>query len=174
MTDQKADLRQLLSLNLVLERGNWTIRLGNTEARHARLTGTPYSLSPLTDSFRGAGIGYDDGKMLVQAEYVMRHTSWGGILDMNGYYVTAGHRFGRWTPYATYSRFQPRGELLTGVPSSSTIAGGLRWDAFKSIALKAQVESTENNGLNFVNAVPSFAGNARKVNVFSLLVDFVF
>jgi hypothetical protein len=93
---------------------------------------------------------------------------------MNGYYVTGGYRVGTWTPYATYSRFEPRGSMLAGRPDTRTLAAGLRWDAFHNVALKAQVESTQNNGLNFVNTSPAFAIGTDKVNVFTLLVDFVF
>jgi hypothetical protein len=171
-TRLNADLKNLYSLNLVVERGNWTLRLGDTESRNTELSGL--GLPPFDDSFRGAGIGYDNGKLLVQAEYVTRRTSNDGALDMNGYYATLGYRVGAWTPYGTFSRFEPKGMLLGGSPSTRTLAAGVRWDAFRNLALKAQVESVQNNGLNFVDSTPGFATVAGKVSVFTLLVDFVF
>jgi hypothetical protein len=63
---------------------------------------------------------------------------------------------------------------LGASPSTRTVAAGLRWDAFRNVALKAQFESAQNNGLNFVQTTPAFEGRAGKVNVLTLLVDFVF
>jgi hypothetical protein len=171
-TTLNAELKNLYSLNLVVERGNWTMRLGDTEARNAELKGL--GVPPFDDSFLGAGVGYDNGKLLVQAEYVRRRTTNGGLLDMNGYYATVGYRVGAWTPYGTVGRFEPKGMLLGVSPSTRSLAAGLRWDAFRNVALKAQVESVQNNGLNFVNASPGFSATAGKVKVFTLLVDFVF
>jgi hypothetical protein len=168
------DLKNLYSLNLVVERGNWTFRLGDTEGRNTEISGPSVSLPAYTDSFRGAGIAYDDGKTLVQAEYVIRRTSNDSALDMDGYYVTAGYRLGAWTPYVTYSHYEPKGTLLTGLPSTRTMAAGLRWDAMRNVAVKTQIESTQNNGLNFINPGPESVPLARKVNMFTLLVDFVF
>jgi len=171
-TKVDAKLKNLYSLNLVVERGNWTLRLGDTESRNTELEGL--GLPPFDDSFRGVGVGYDNGKLLVQAEYVARRTSNDGLLDMDGYYATVGYRVGAWTPYGTIGRYEPgRSSLLTGTDTRS-LAAGVRWDVFRNVALKAQVESTQNNGLNFVNTTPAFDARAAKVNVFTLLVDFVF
>ena len=168
------DLNNLYSLNLLVEHGDWTFRLGDTEGRNTEFTGNGFSLPAFTDSFRGAGIAYDNGRILAQAEYVIRRTSNDGGLDMDGYYVTAGFRHGAWTPYATYSHYDPKGGLLFGQSSTRTFAAGLRWDAGRNVAVKAQVESTQNNGLNFVNPSPESVPGAQKVNMFTLLVDFVF
>jgi len=178
-----ADFKKLYSLNLVAEQGNWTLRVGDTEVHDSVVTGAD-PVPPYTDSFRGVGITYDNGKALVQAEYVRRRTSDPGAvvhIDMNAYYVTGGYRMGRWMPYATYSRFEPVGSSLRalGLSNTRTVAAGLRWDAYQDVAVKAQVESVQSNGFNFVNEGPAFfasafSSNPRKVNVFTLLADFVF
>ena len=95
-------------------------------------------------------------------------------LDMNGYYATVGYRLGAWTPYGTISRYERRGLLLIGKSRTRSLAAGLRWDAFRNVAIKAQFESAQSNEFNFVNPTPVFDASALKVNVFTLLVDFVF
>ncbi|MDB5817442.1 MAG: hypothetical protein JWQ11_1082, partial [Rhizobacter sp.] len=120
------------------------------------------------------GASYDDGKLLVQGEYVLRRTSGGGMLDMTGYYATAGYRLGPYTPYVIASRYQFKGTILPNQSGRRTLAAGVRWDAIKDVAFKLQLESVQNNGLNFVNASPAFNVGDRKVNVVTLLADFVF
>jgi hypothetical protein len=171
-TKVDAKLKNLYSLNLVVERGNWTLRLGDTESRNTELA--ELGLLPFDDSFRGVGVGYDNGKLLVQAEYVARRTSNNGLLDMDGYYATVGYRMGAWTPYGTIGRYEPSRSILLNGTDTRSLAAGVRWDAFRNVALKAQFESTQNNGLNFVNTSPAFDARASKVNVFTLVVDFVF
>ena len=120
------------------------------------------------------GLIYDNGELLLQAEIVSRHTHQGGLLNMDGYYVTAGYRVASWTPYATYSRFMPDGALLSPLPNTRTVAAGLRWDALHNVALKAQIESAQSNPFNFAHAAPRFSVSSRKANVFTVLSDFVF
>lgn len=168
------EFKRLYSLNVIVEQGPWTLRIGDTEALHTKLNNFPLPLAPFTDAFRGMGLIYDNGKVLLQAEVVSRHTDHGGLLNMDGYYVTAGYRMTSWTPYATYSRFMPDGALLTPLPNTRTVAAGLRWDAFHNVALKAQIESAQSNPFNFSSAAPSFSVSSRKANVFTLLSDFVF
>jgi hypothetical protein len=167
------DFSKLYSLNLVVQRGDLTLRVGDTESFRTKLSQFIVELPTFRDSFRGVGGTYDNGRWLLQYEYVQRRTS-DHLLDMNGYYVTAGYHFGVWTPYATYSHYDPTGALLTGLPQTRTVAGGIRWDLFHDVALKAQVESGQNNGFNFAGATPAFAATAPKVTIFTLLVDFVF
>lgn len=171
----RLDLRfdSLYSVNAIAENGSWTFRIGDTEA-DAEIGGLPAAFQPQRDAFRGIGAVYDNGKLLLQAESVIRRTGNGGLIDMNGRYLTAGYRLGHWTPIVTYSRYQPRGRLLAGLPATRTIAGGVRWDAFHNVALKMQVESTQNNGLDFVNAGRDPAAGPRSISVLTLLADFVF
>jgi hypothetical protein len=48
------------------------------------------------------GLAYDNGKIVMQAEYMMRKTD-SQLSDSNAHYVTAGYRFGKLLPYVTYS-----------------------------------------------------------------------
>lgn len=168
------DFKTLHSLNLVVERGDWTLRVGDTVAPDSELKNSPVPVPPVTDRFSGVGLAYDNGKLLLQAEYVARRQGGSGPFDSNSYYATAGYRLGAWMPYATFSRYEPRGSLLTGQPRTRTLAAGVRWDAFHNVALKAQVESAQYNSFNFVNESAAFAASASKANVLTLLADFVF
>jgi hypothetical protein len=168
------DFKRLYSLNAVAERGSWTFRLGGTAAVQATLRGFAIPLAPFTDVFRGAGAIYDDGRLLVQAEYVTRRTSQGGFLDMDGDYLTAGYHVGSYTPYATYSHFRPRGSLLASLPHTRTVAAGVRLDAWRNVALKAQIESAQNNPFNFANEPVAFQQERHQVSVLTLLADVVF
>ena len=56
---------------------------------------------------------------------------------------------------------------------AETIALGMRWDAMRNIAVKAQYDSIKTTGAGqFYNPQPGFAN--QRVGVYSLAVDFVF
>jgi len=169
------DVKKAYALNLLAERGDWTFRLGGVTTPDAKLKGLPVALPPVTDNFLGVGVIYDNGSQLVQGEYVIRRQGDGGAFDSDSYYVTAGQRWGAWMPYATYSRFVPKGDVLfVGSDRLATVAAGVRWDAFRGVAIKAQVESADVSATSFVNVSPALAGRRAKVTVFTLLADFVF
>jgi len=167
------DIHALRSINLVAERGDWTARLGRTTS-NTTLTGLPGNGAlPFIDRFSGVGIARDDGRLLLQAEYVRRHTS-DQRPDSSNYYGTAGYRLGDWMPFTTYSHRDSAGVAQPNNQPTATVAAGLRWDAMRNVAIKAQLESTQNNSLNFANATPAFAAASDRVKVVTLLVDFVF
>lgn len=61
--------------------------------------------------------------------------------------------------------------------AQKSVAVGVRWDAFKSAALKAQLESIKpDSATGLLYAAPTSTANVRDktINVFSLSVDFVF
>lgn len=172
----KLDLtsKALHSLNLVVEHGNWMFRVGDTIVRGSELKNAPVLLPPVTDRFSGVGLSYDNGTSLLQTEYVMRRQSNGGPYDSSSYYVTTGHRLGAWMPYLTFSHFEPKGSLLTDQSVSRSRAAGVRWDAFRNVAFKAQFESVPYNSLNLVGESAGFAAGASKAHALTLLADFVF
>jgi len=208
------ELKQLVGLNLTLETDDGlTLRFGHTAGKltvksatlntlSATLKATPFAsvgdeLDPNSrkSSFTGLGLNWDEGQWVVAAEYTMRRTD-SYVPDTNGWYLTVGHRFGAWTPYATLSQVrtvasnvnntvQPLNAQLAYLKSvvdgvvagqhlaQKTVAVGTRWDFARNFALKAQFEQIkpEGNGL-FVHVQPGFADH--KVNVLSLSIDTVF
>jgi hypothetical protein len=149
-------------------------------------------------SFSGVGLTYDQGNWIVLAEYTMRKMQT-FIPDTTGWYTTVGYRVGKFTPYATLSRLKtddsnvdntiPASVVLPGMQAplrvyvdgataaqstpQKTIALGVRWDAMRNVAVKAQFDRIKTTGAGqFYNADPSFVD--KRVNVYSLAVDFVF
>lgn len=175
--DFKTKMPSLTAVNLMLENGNWSLRLGQVRSPGSELINPAFS-SKFDDTFTGIGAQYDDGKLLVMSEYLTRRSDKGlasnGRVDSDSSYVSAGYRFGAWMPYLTLSEFKPKTPAGYSLTKSSrqTSAIGLRWDAYKNLAIKAQYESAEPS-VQFVNAVPSLA-SVPTVKVLSLAVDFVF
>ncbi|WP_266169737.1 hypothetical protein [Dyella subtropica] len=144
-------------------------------------------------TFTSFGGTYDAHNILATAEYgSLRSSSFLG--RDKGWYGTLGYHFGTWTPYVTYAGYNkpsqrnnynvpPIGPLLplsagvaalTGSSSQHTTSAGVRWDVYKNIDIKAQIDHVlpSANGGNFGNVSPSYNGHA--VNVYSAVVDFVY
>ncbi len=142
-------------------------------------------------SFSGLGLTYDQGNWIAMAEYTKRKTQT-FIPDTTGWYTTVGYRVGRFTPYVTLSRLKtddsnvnntipavfPQSGLVDRLLArestpQKTVAFGVRWDAMRNVAVKAQFDSIKTTGAGqFYNAAPGFVD--KRVNVYSLAVDFVF
>jgi Gram-negative porin len=147
-------------------------------------------------SFTGFGLVFDRGNWLFNAEYTMRRTD-SYVPDTTGWYTTLGYRVGKFTPYLTLSRLKvddsnvdntiPLGVsdelsalkvVVDGVVASQqisqkTVALGLRWDAMRNVAVKAQFDRIRPDaGGFFVRTEAGFGGS--HVNVYSLAVDMVF
>jgi len=161
---------RLLSLNLVAEAGNWSMRLGQTQAYDSEVEG----LAPKTrDTFSGIGAQYDNGTLLVMSEYATRRQG-NSFFESDSWYASAGWRFGAWMPYATVSRYTPKGLFFMGAPDNKLTAVGLRWDLMKNVALKFQADAVRNGTVNFLSSSPSFLASPPTVHVYSVAADFVF
>lgn len=147
-------------------------------------------------SFSGVGLTYDEGQWVVAAEYTKRRND-SFVPDTTGWYTTVGYRVGKFTPYATLSQQKtdssnvnntiPATVVVGGLPlravvdavtaaqstPQKTIGLGVRWDAWRNIAIKAQYDSIKTTGAGqFYNVQPGF--NNERVGVYSVAVDFVF
>jgi Gram-negative porin len=147
-------------------------------------------------SFTGIGLAVDRGNWLFNAEYTMRRTDT-YIPDTTGWYTTLGYRVGKFTPYLTVSRIKvddsnvdntiPLGvsDELTGLKAvvdgllgsqriaQKTVALGVRWDAMRNVAVKAQFDRIRPDTVGlFTRTQAGFGGG--HVNVYSLSVDMVF
>ncbi len=116
----------------------------------------PFNISDL-------GLAFDDGKIVFQAEYMMRKSD-SVLSDSSAYYLTAGYRFGKVLPYITYSGSKtdtrrlgltpaakyaadiaskyPNGApyVQTSNTDNNTVSLGLRVDLASSVALKFQLD----------------------------------
>lgn len=170
-------------------------------AASARAMLDKYKLDGMKMSAISLGAGYDPGDWFVAGEYV-EFKGTGIVGDTKAWNVGAGYRFGAWTPFVSYGKsrgdFTPASAIDTsGAPplaagAAGLVAGlnaslqafafeqntttlGVRWDAVRNVAVKAQFDRVDlgaGSAGRFVNAKPGFAGST--VNVLSVAVDFVF
>jgi hypothetical protein len=156
--------------------------------RAGRVTGK-VQIPPSEDHYTFSDLGavVDHNNIVAQAEYVMRRSEYApGSVDANGWYLLGGYRFNAVLPYAIYANARSPGSSSFHLQGDqSTVAAGVRWDAFKSAAIKFQVERVDTHdtiGVSFVTPIvsspiglpPISAPVTRPVAVFSLAVDFVF
>ena len=152
-------------------------------------------------SFTSAGLGLDWNSVLVQAEYAKRKTD-SYVNDTNSWYAMAGYRIGKFLPYYSHADTRSAGNVANTVPAAcpagypaactptlralsagvntlntqinqSTDTIGVRWDLYRSVALKAQIDRVRprGNAGSLLRAAPGFTG---PVTVGAVALDFVF
>lgn len=140
------------------------------------------------------GANYDPGDWFVMSE-VIEFKGDSYLSDSTTWYVSAGYRFGKFTPYVTVGGTKahvhpetPGGNfglndginiaLYQATADQRTNSVGVRWDFMQNMAFKAQYDkvSTGNQSTGrFV--VPQSSSNFRpgtKVDLFTVALDFVF
>ena len=145
-------------------------------------------------SFTSLGLGVDWKNFVVQAEYGKRKSASLSVADTTSWYTMFGYRTGSFLPYvvhasakqdspATVAGLPTSGPLLpytlganslaSASPNQTSNSIGVRWDFYKSAALKLQLDrmSPDNGPGVFINAKPGFKG---PVTVFAAAIDFVF
>ncbi|MBB5863496.1 hypothetical protein [Xanthomonas sp. 3058] len=124
-------------------------------------------------TFTGFGAIFNRDNWLIQGEYVTRRAkNIAEQADIDGWYALVGHRFGAVQPFASYGSSEPKySASRTGKQTTASL--GVRWDFYQSMALKAQWDKVDTNGIgnSFNRFRPGFDGN---VNVFVVALDFVF
>jgi hypothetical protein len=180
-----AEARHVLAAVATLERGFATLRVNGGRADLTiaafrpfedayRQFGPPgraiadrYSVDDRKVDFVGVGAMYDPGRWFATAEWA-RFATHSVLGTKSAWYVSAGHRFGRWTPYLTYARMRadsatsdpgldPQGlppeaaataqflnatlnHTLGLIPQQRTISAGVRWDFARNAAFKLQLD----------------------------------
>ncbi|HEX4333858.1 MAG TPA: porin [Usitatibacter sp.] len=216
-----AEVRDILAVSNSLESGFLTVRLNYGQARLTipeyavfeeafRQFGPPgaaiaerYGVHGKFSKFVGAGASYDPGPWFAMAEWAQfdTHTVIG---KKAAWYVSAGHRWNKFTPYATFAQLKglsntsDPGIPLAGLPppvaagaaqlnavlngqlgilpTQSTLSLGVRWDLFRSAALKLQYDrvalGSGSRGV-FGNIQPGFEPGST-VHLISATFDFVY
>lgn len=155
--------------------------------------------------FTDLGYQFDNGRYLVQAEYVIRRSDSFLVYDVDGFSLMAGYRLDRWTPYLRYAQadcINSKADLpaldesaLGGLVSEDiaeindftgslkvfderkTWTVGTRWEVADNYALKVQIDNIRKPagqaGL-FVNTTSEFDARASNVNIYSIVLDFIF
>ena len=164
---------KMLGYNVTLEMNGITVRVSRITTNR---THEEYGIThpALSWSFGSVGVIYDRHDLMLQGEFIERRTS-EPAFNVNGYYFLGGYHIGKWTPYTLYSV----GETIGGADgniafaSMHVVAVGVRFDAFKNVDFKAQIEhaTAYQGGTPFENQT---AGFNNRGNIFSFVVDFVF
>ncbi|MYN44753.1 hypothetical protein GTP23_06660 [Pseudoduganella sp. FT93W] len=148
-------------LNLILERGPVTVRLGRDEGR-MNVEQEGISVAKAKVSFTALGFTLDQGNVVLQSEYTIAR---GAGENTKGWYAMGGYRFGKLLPFVSHGK-------ATGEGAQTTDSVGLRWDAFRSADIKFQLDRVKPKGIGMFNeAKPSFRG---PVTVGAVAIDFVF
>lgn len=161
---------RLVGGNLVIERGNLTLRAGHLQygAFSIELPAVDSVLDQVAQldpagvaalRFRDRAVGYttlglvwDDGTWLLQAEVANGRMSRTYLPDGLEAYVTVGRRFGSLTPTLTLAGLRDHNLRRSANPvlqqvidagqsrGMHTVSLGLRWDARPGLALKLQLD----------------------------------
>jgi hypothetical protein len=145
-------------------------------------------------TFTSFGGNYDAGNVLLTGEYAKLRSASRLLGHASGWYGTFGYRLGKVMPYVTWAGYSkasdtdsyqipavdpllPLATGLHGIAASNsqhTTSLGMKVDARNNVALKAQVDRVlpSARGGTFSGVVPAYDGHA--VNVYSVVVDFVF
>ena len=128
----------------------------------ANVPGMDIPLINFTDAdarFIGLGVSYDDGDLLVVAEWTKSEVDGGATSaegnwpDVDSAYITAAYRFGNITPYMTYAIMETTDDNerdLNPVNKAvfnaerSTYSAGLRYDINANMALKFDVTYSDD------------------------------
>ncbi|WP_229210037.1 porin [Duganella sp. Root1480D1] len=158
--------------------------------------GSVADMMPLKDvkgTFTSVGGTMDWKNVVLQAEYAMRRTDTLIVHDTNSWYAMAGYRIGKFLPYYYHGSIKQKSDRsVAGLPTTGPLAPlgagvnslakaalqssdavGVRWDFYKSLALKVQVDhiKPKDGAGAFINPAPGFKG---PVNVYAVALDFVF
>jgi len=167
-------------------------------ATYSRQESFPYAFSMAT-----VGVSYDPGDWLLTTEWAK--TASDGILERSSaWYLMAGRRVGKFTPYVTVGQVESGSNANSGIgtaglpaplaaaaatlngglavalgefaPSQSSATVGLRWDAMKDIDFKLQYDRVrlDANSIGRLGNEQPGFRAAPDVNTVSVAMDFVF
>lgn len=158
-------MKDVKGANIQLETEWATIRFGKVQAKYDTAAAPSYS-------FTGLGFTMDHSNVFLQAEIVRKRAPAVSFAEADGQYVMAGYRFASLLPYVYHATTKPKTvSAMNTSGKQSTLALGLRWEAYKSAAVKLQLEHIDTKGTKGV----SFSGPVTSpVTAMSASVDFVF
>ncbi|MBL3555963.1 MULTISPECIES: hypothetical protein [Marinobacter] len=151
----------------------------------------PPGTTTLADSdranFFGVGFSYDDGTWQVISE-VTRSEVDGRFTDTDSAYISAGRRFGSWTPYLaigwseTQDDDERTGEFLPTVPEAilntrrDEYSVGTRWDITPGVAIKMDVTHVRGfeDAPGGLNQDYVLVNEKNSTNVYTLKLDSAF
>lgn len=134
--------------------------------------------NPPLGKFMSLGAAWDPGPWFASAEWVKAINFNAANLKIirAAWYLNGGLRIGDFSPYVTLSELKPISETGQAPVGQHTYAAGVRWDVRRNVDVKFQWDHIRLNDHSFgtlQNIAPGTKAGG-KVNVVSLLTDFVF
>ena len=134
--------------------------------------------NPPLGKFMSLGAAWDPGPWFASAEWVKAINFNAANLKIirAAWYLNGGVRIGDFSPYVTLSELKPISETGQAPVGQHTYAAGVRWDVRRNVDVKFQWDHIRLNDHSFGTLQNIAAGTKAggKVNVVSLLTDFVF
>lgn len=146
-----------------------------------------YEMIDKATPYTSVGFTYDPGRWFANGEYSIIGKA-GFTPEQKSAYITGGFVIGDWKPYLTLAKARrepppPVGHPLLdafrqqiAAPLQSSTSVGVRWDAVRNVAVKAQFDWVKPGAGGpgmLVNPQPDYVSGQR-YRVFSAVVDFVF
>jgi hypothetical protein len=149
-----------------------------------------YGPNGMKTSAVALGASYDPGDWYVLGEFV-DYKGAGILTDSRSWYVAGGYRIGKFTPYVIHSRTKADveeetngGFLNAGINATlyqsnatqKTTAVGVRFDAVKNVAIKAQYDrlTTGDKSNGRLKSPTAAYVPGSSLDLVTLVVDFVF
>lgn len=149
------------------------------------------SIANKTASFYAAGMAYDSGPLQIQLMWSRTQQESALFENSNAAYLIAGYRFAGVTPFAGYSwvKSESREDYAVAVPQleaalasvmadahsdQHTFIVGARWDVYRNMALKAQLDFIRGSAQSIFPYRHETADFDGSMNVMSLAMDFIF
>ncbi|TFW22439.1 porin [Massilia arenosa] len=131
------DYKKAYALQVVVERGPFTVRFGRASADVTMVNNTQaatllatlskvgyasaandYKIAGVKGTFTSLGGTMDYQNFIVQAEYAKRDTDSRFLMDTTAWYAMGGYRLGKFTPYVMHATLkQDNARHYTGVPA---------------------------------------------------------
>jgi hypothetical protein len=162
--------------------GNFTLETDWVNLRYGQIRAKYDTAAEQSYKFESVGASIDRNNVVLQAEAVRRVTPEVPPANSKGWSAMGAYRSGKILPYLTYGSTEPKFNNAAALASpQDTVSVGARWEAYRSIAIKGQIDriATRNTkGTSFVGFNKSGSNNAigllSPVTTVSVAVDFVF
>ncbi len=188
MEDKKGsasvDVRNSFGLSTSWTNYVWTLR-GVISSGELNLVATNAGLPPVEEersSYLGVGVSYDDGNWQIISEATRTEID-GFYPDVDSAYLSVGHRFGAFTPYAvigwTESQDNEERPAMLGSflnTERTEYSVGVRWDITSGVALKADwtYATGFEDGPNGLDQQAVLVEGIEDTNVYTFKIDAAF
>ena len=176
------NMRKMRGISDTLEKGALTIRASAHISQLVFDLPASYG-TDLLIGYKNYSLGaiYDPGAWFVQGEVaLLKRWITAPLFGLpptseKAFNAIAGYRYDAYTPYIAFSKVGKPSPDLGNTRAQRTTSAGVRWDFYKNMDLKFQLEHVklgqQSTGF-FVNAKPGLAGSSG--NVASVVVDFIY